>query len=60
MDKYPKTIYVKRETLFTPDEVFIVETDLQRVGEFGTTVLVAVYELKEVRRAVNRTELIEE
>ena len=59
MEKYPKTIYVTRENQFAEDEFFSVQENLDRVGQFGTTVQVAIYELKEVRHAVNQTTLID-
>jgi hypothetical protein len=56
--KFPETIYVTRENPNTQDEFLSVETDRGNVGQFGVSVSVAVYELKEVRIAVNKTELV--
>ena len=58
MKKFPKTIYVTRENPNTPDEFLSVETDKCNVGQFGVSMSVAIYELKEVRIAVNKTEVV--
>ena len=58
MKKFPKTIYVTRENQNANDEFLSVETDKGNVGEFGVSVTVAIYELKEVKPAVNKTELV--
>jgi len=56
--KFPKTIYVTRENPNTNDEFLSVETDASNVGEFGSSMSVAIYELKQVKIAVNKTELV--
>ena len=58
MKKFPRTIYVTRENPNTAGEFLSVETDKGNVGQFGASMSVAVYELKEVKVAVNKTELV--
>lgn len=58
MKKFPKIIYVTRENPNTENEFLSVDTDRDNLGDFRTSISVAIYELKEVKTAVNKTELV--
>jgi len=56
---FPKTLYVKIEEERDPeDDIFLADEDYSILSESETTVPIAVYELVTVKRAVNKTELV--
>lgn len=53
--KFPKTLYVKRESDGASSEFFIADEDREALAEKGSRLRIAVYELVEVQEVETRT-----
>lgn len=56
--KLPKKVFIVREDEGTDDEFLSATTDLDSVAVMGDKRTVGIYELVEIKIAVNKTELV--
>jgi len=58
--EFPKTLYVKIEHERDPEDDFlIIDGDYEQLSEGESTIEVAIYDLIMIKKAVNKTELID-
>ena len=57
--KFPKVIYVVKENEGKDDEFFLAEVTVDQIEVINTNRYIGVYEFKQVKQIVNKTEVVE-